>query len=274
MTAPFFGTQARILMTEWKAIAKCIIAHSVPAKEKPIVSIDDLENFDIENLENINFAAADELPNILDEKNIQIALQGPFGGMLRDKLAAYAKISRWRLEIHLSREELFKSKRTTSSEPNIFTEKKLEKCSSNQLDEIQVQLDSLTDEHEAVWIQFIHDWTQRLIHFLSESNLRMTEREINELRHEDIPSELLPRFIEVSLKLPKQDYSQMTFVDYLYLKGLLTLQSALSRQHLPHDDALLAKKLQPFEPELAQMRTEEQNLLTMQNQQTNPLIPT
>jgi len=48
------------------------------------------------------------------------------------------------------------------------------------------------------------------------------------------------------------------------LKALLTAQSALSRQHLPHDDHEIQQKLKNFEPILEQMKTKEQEMLAEQ----------
>jgi hypothetical protein len=259
----FYSTQARILMAEWVILAKLIMAHSIPAKEKKVVSIEDLESFDIENLENINFGTSEELPHIMAEKNINIAMQGPFGAMLKEKMAVYAAISRVRLEIHVSKEELFKTKRTTPEEQRI-PEKKLEKLSFSLLDELQNQLDELTQQHDQEWQEFIQSWTDALLAFFTQSQLTLTEREVKELKDEDIATELLPRFIEVGLKPPKPSYPQMSCTDYLQLKAFLTIQSALSRQHLPHDDAQIQQKLLGFKSELAKMQKQEQELLAEQ----------
>jgi hypothetical protein len=268
----FFGTQARILMTEWQALAKIIVAHSIAAKDKPITNFEDLESFDIENLENITFATADDLPNILAQKSITIALQGPFGSMIKEKMTAYAKLSRLRLELHLSKEELFKQKRLPVAEEEKIPAKKLEKLNPAQLDEIQNELDELTKLHEQEWQQFIQEWQDRLLAYLAKSKIVITDRETKELKDEDVSSELLPRFIEVGLKLPQKDYDNMSFTDYLYLKALLTVQSALSRQHLTHSDTEIQQKLQDFKPELDKMQKQENQLLEAQKKLTQTIL--
>lgn len=266
------STQARILITEWKSLAKLIANHSTPMKEKPITHIEELENFDIENLENITFSTADEIPNTLSEKQIQTALQGPFGGLFKQKMSVYAKIARFRLEIHLSKEELFKGKRAIQPEAEQISAKKLEKLSFSQLDKIQADLDTLTEQHDQEWQEFIQEWTEKLIKFFAQSRLTLTERELKELRDEDIITELLPRFIEVGLKPPQKTYPEISFADYLYLKALLTTQSALSRQHLAHDDNEIQQKLQGFKSALTQMQKQEQELLEAQKQATLNLL--
>src|SRR5579864_4249928 len=108
---PFFmSTSSRILMSEWKELAKCIVNHSTPLHEKPITNIEELESFDIENLENISLGTSSEDTHILTEKQIQVVLQGPYGAFLKQKLKYYANIARFRLEIYLNGEELFKNK--------------------------------------------------------------------------------------------------------------------------------------------------------------------
>ena len=190
------GTQARILITEWQAVAKLIAAHSIPAKEKPIANIEDLENFDIDSLENLTFSTADELPNILSEKQIQTTLQGPYGSFIKEKMHAYARLARLRLEMHLSKDELFKSRRIPIPESEQIPAKKLEKINLSDLEEKQKQLDQLAEEHDREWKEFIESWTQKLVQYFSQSNLALTEREIKELNDDDIITEVLPRFIE------------------------------------------------------------------------------
>lgn len=268
----FLGTQARILMTEWKALAKLIVAHSTSAKDKPITNLEELENFDIENLENITFSTADEFPNVLAEKHIQTALQGPFGAMIKEKMTAYAKISRLRLEIHLSKEDLFKGRRIVQPEEEQIPAKKLEKLSFVQLDKIQSELDTLTEKHDQEWQNFIQKWNEELINFFIQSNLGLTEREIKEIKDEDISTELLPRFIEIGMKLPRKDYSQMSFTDYLSLKALLAAQSALSRQHLAHGESEIQPVLQGFQVKFALMQKQEQELLEEQKKLTLEVV--
>ncbi len=268
----FISTQARILITEWQALAKLIVSHSVPAKDKPITNIEDLESFDIENLENITFSTADELPNILSEKQVQTALQGPYGNLIREKMRAYSRIARFRLEMHLSKEELFKNKRATLAEQEQIPVKKLDKLSFTQLDQIQSELDNLTAEHDQQWREFIEEWSDHLIQFLNQTKLSLTERETKEFQDEDIATEILPRFIEVSLKLPKKDYAEMSCVDYLHLKALLTIQSALSRQHLAHDDNEIQQKLKDFKSMWSEMEKQEKALLENQKQLTEQVL--
>ncbi len=268
----FFGTQARILITEWKGLAKCIMDHSIPAKDRPINQIDDLENFDIENLENINFSTADELPNIIPEKNIRVALQGPYGGMIQQKMAAYAKVARLRLEIHLSKEELFKINRAILPEDQKIPIKKMEKFDFTQLDNIQNQLDSAVLEHNLEWGEFIEEWTNQLLEYLVQSQLAMTDREVKDLHEEELASELLPRFLDLGMKLPQKDYPQMTFSDYLLLKAMLLVQSSLSRRHLEHTDVQIQKKLQGFQANLEQMREQERQLLKIHQDQTDLIV--
>lgn len=268
---PFLGTQARILITEWQIVAKLVAAHSITSKEKAITKIEDLESFDIENLENITFSTQDELPNILTEKQLQIALQGPYGSFLKEKITAFAKITRLRLEVHLSKDELFKDKRIVISEEEKISPKKISKLNFEKLDQAQQELSILTETHHQEWQEFIEDWTNQLLNFLYKSQLSLTEREMDELKSEDIANELLPRFIEVGVKLPKK-YLNMSFYDYLYLKSLLVIQSALSRQHLSHDDNELQQKLKGFKNSFAQMVKQEQQLLEEQKKMTEMLL--
>lgn len=268
----FFGTQARILMTEWKGLAKCIMDHSTPVKDRPVNPLEDLENFDIENLESINFSTADDLPNILAEKNIKVALQGPYGAMIQQKMAAYAKIARLRLEIHLSKEEIFKGKRAILAEEQKIPVKKIEKFNFTQLDEIQYSLDEAVVQHNTEWNEFIEVWTNQLIDYLVKSQLSMTDREVKDLQDEELITDILPRFHEIGMKLPRKDYPKMTFSDYLYLKAMLITQSALSRQHLEHTDAQVQKKLQGFQAELAQMQEQEQKVLQIQQELTDLIV--
>lgn len=268
-----FSTQTRILLTEWKAITKLIVDHSIPAKEKPISHIEELENFDIEHLENLTFSTAEAFPHILSEKQIATALQGPYGAHIRQKMAAYAKNARFRLELHLNKEEMFKNKRLVLPPEEQLSPKKLLKLSFNDLDKIQNELDSLTKEHDAQWRAFLQDWTKHLANFLVTSGgVPLTEREHKELHDEDIATELLPRFIEVGLATPEPSYPQLNFSTYLYLKAMLAVQSALSRQHLPHGESEIDNILKKYKSEWATMENQERDGLEKQKEITQSAL--
>lgn len=269
---PFLGTQTRILLTEWKALAKVIVAHSMAAKDKPITSFADLENFDIENLENLTLATTDEIPHILSEKQINTALQGPFGAAIKQKMAAYAIIARLRLELHLNKEEIFKGKRLTLPPEQQIPEKKLLKLSFSQIDETQTNLDQITEQHDQEWQNFLQRWNEQLLAFLNKSTMPLTEREIKEFKDEDIATELLPRFSDVGLTLPKKNYAHMSFSDYLQLKAQLTVQSSLSRRHLSHTNNDIEQVLKNFSEQLTTMQNQEQQLLERQQAAIDSVI--
>lgn len=268
----FLSTQSRILLTEWQSLAKVIVAHSVASKEKPITNLEELESFDIENLENITFSTAEEFPNVLSEKQINTALQGPFGALIKEKMSGYATIARFRLELHLNKEDMFKNKRAPLAEKEKIPEKKMSKINFSELDRMQKELDTKTIEHNQEWLDFIHEWTEALINYLIHANVKLTEREVQDLHTEDIATELLPRFRELGMTLPQKEYPSMSFADYLILKAELAVQSALSRRHLPHGHSEIQETLKNFKPHLTTMQNQEQQLLSLQQKTTAALL--
>lgn len=268
----FLGTQTRILLSEWKALAKIIVAHTTLVKEKPITNIEELESFDIDNLENLTFMTPSEAPHILSEKQIRSVLQGPFGVIVKQFMSAYAEISRYRLELHLSKEDLFKTKRATLSTEHQIPSQRLVNLTFAKLEESQLQLDDLTSTHEQEWQNFIQKWSDELIKFLIKGKAIITEREINELQTEELANDIIPRFIELSMKLPKSEYPSMSFTEYLQLKAHLAVQSALSRQHLPHTEADLQEVLKNFKSSFNSMQQQEKQLQTQQQQQIQRIL--
>ncbi|MBS0351079.1 MAG: hypothetical protein JSR33_07830 [Proteobacteria bacterium] len=268
----FLGTQSRILITEWQGLAKIIVAHSVPSQEKVITNIEDLESFDIENLENITFSTGDEIPNILTEKHLNAALQGPYHGFILDKMRAYAYVARFRLELHLQKEEIFKNKRAVLDQSEQIPAKKLTKLTADQLDQMQSDLDQLTEQHDQQWRELINEWSDQLLSYFQQSQVSLTEREINGMKEEDVAAEILPRFIEIGLKLPEKDYSTLSCADYLYLKTLLTLQSALSRQHQVHELKDIEEKIKKYKTVWGEIEKHEKALLSQQLKTTEEVI--
>lgn len=268
----FLSTQARILISEWKELAKCIISHSTPLHEKPITNLEELENFDIENLENITLGTSSEDTHILSEKQITVALQGPFGAFLNQKIASYAKVARFRLEIHLKSEELFKGKRTTLAAEDQISEKQLKKITFSELTATQKQLEDLVVEHENEWLEFIKNWTETLIEYFKSSNLPLTDREIKDLYDENLATEILPRFSDLSMQLPKKKYPTMAFIDYLILKSHLAIQSSLSRRHLSHEELDILDILRNFKPQFELMKQQEEALLSSQKALTEEVV--
>lgn len=265
-------THVRLLLSEWKALAKLIVTHSTPTKDKPITNLEDLESFDIENLENLVLEAPNENPPILHEKQILVALQGPYGTLIRQKMAAFAYITRLRLELHLSKEEVFKSRRATLPEEDQISPEKIVELSFSTLDNYQKELESMTEQHNEQWLHFIGHWNNEFMGFLVKESIKLTERESKEFQDEETPSEILPRFIEVGLKLPKPEYAEMNFSEYLELKGRLIIQSSLSRQHLSHTDTDINKIIKKFDKSFANMQKQEKRLVQEQQNLTQSVL--
>lgn len=251
-------------MSEWRELAKCIVNHSTPLHEKPITNIEELESFDIENLENISLGTSSEDTHILTEKQIHVVLQGPYGAFVKQKISHYAKIARFRLEIYLNGEELFKNKRTTLPAEDQINEKKLKKINFSDLNTAHTQLEQILIEHDNEWTEFIKKWIGVLLEYLERTKLPFTDRETKELYDESLATEILPRFIELSMALPRKEYTEMSFSDYLILKAHLAIQSSLSRRHLSHEELDILDVLRNFKPQLEEMKTEETELLINQ----------
>lgn len=249
----FIGTYAKIILSDWPMLAELVSVHTQLIKHAPEQE-KEVQQF-----------------NLLSERQITDAIKGPYQAFFKQKMIAYAAISRLQLELTVEKEEVFKEKRTPP-ETKELPKKLVEKFSFSDLDNIRSELDQLTSEHDQQWKEYIQQWQGKILSRINEIGITLTEIEIKEFKDQEPISELYDRFVNLHIELPKTKKNAMNFQKYFTYKIYLIIHSALSRQHRPHQQEDIKKILKLLKSDLDAIRKEEKQILADQKQATDKLI--
>lgn len=258
----YISTHARIFLSDWRTLADLVNKHTKLVKESVQSEHNELEE---------ESETKQEKKPVLTTRQINDALNGPYQRFFKDKMTAYAAISRMKLELNIIKNEIFKDKRQASPELSLPASQ-LEKFSMQDLHEIQNELNELTEKDNVEWETHLADWQQHIIEALKQYNISLNEIEIIEFQGKEPISELLERFTELNIQLPKTKKNGMNFAAYLTYKTNIAIHSALSRQHQPHEQTDINKILKSLKSVFDKITKEENNLIKKQQAATNAII--
>ncbi len=250
------GTDARLVISDWHVLAKIIAGHATLIKD--LVQGEDEEET--------------SRPNVLSQREIEDAFNGPLQKFFKQKATAYAATARVRLEITMREDENLKGRRAKLNDKDKVPESIVKKTSISDLNKIQTALDQLTSEHNEKWEESRTAWNEHILQRLSECDLSLSEIEVKEFKDPEPISELNDRFVSLNIDLPKINKADMDFSQYLTLKADVTIQSALSRQHLPNAQSDIQRVLKQLKSDFSNIRKQEQQILEEQKTATNEVV--
>ncbi len=251
----FIDTSARIIFSDWKILANIAVKHSTSVKDMLQANAEESSPF-----------------TILSDTQVAEALAGPFGHFFKQKMSAYARISRMQMELNISKEDVFKGKRAPHAEAKALPKKQIDKFTLADVENIQNKLDTLTNEHITQWEEQLSLWKQQLVEQLTQQDQALSDIEIKEINDPEPLSELLDRFTNLSVELPKVKKGDVTFTSYLTYKAQLAIHSSLSRKQLPHQADDIKKVLKKLKAFFDQVQKQEQALIEQQQTETDEAI--
>lgn len=251
----FFGTYARIILSDWPALAELLVRYSTPIK----VSIKKDKPANTSKL-------------ILTKAQIDETLISPFHTFLKPHINAAAMLYRFKFELAVQENEALKEQLPKLDEKQILPAGTLEKISVNQIEKMQTDLNTLLGQQNKQWNEGLLLWKETLVNALEKNGVSLSDLEYKELQNQETTSELLDRFVELNIDLPKTRKSEMTFHKYLTLKIDLSIQSALSRTQKPHAQSDIQKVLKKIKTPLEMIRKQEIQIAAQQKQAVEALI--
>jgi hypothetical protein len=181
-------------------------------------------------------------PIALSDKQIFNALNGPYHVFFQQHFDALSRINRVILAQYLSKEE--EIKKTDFEEAlDLGVNKTLLERDSHEINRLRDTLNDMVPTHLAEWEAHDHESSQKLLDALAENGVHLNDIEITQFQLNETISEIDDRFVDLKLSLPSQkkkkqaEQDVMRFAFYFQLKVVLAIQSALSRLHLPHEQA-------------------------------------
>lgn len=249
----FFSTHAKFILSEWSALHDLIVKHTTLIKKSKA-------------------SAAEEETIKLTDRHLQDALAGPYQAFFKPIITAYALLMRYRLELNVVEHDIFKENRPILPEQQPIPKKRLAKISITDLETMQDKLNDLITQYDDQWQDHIEQWQQLLLSDMSHALNSLSDIEMKEFKDLEPFSELLDRFTLLQLPLPKTKGTDMNFKNYFKLKSDLTIHSALSRQHKPHEQAEIDKILKLLKPTLDHIQKDEKQLLENLSEAVNTII--
>ena len=250
----YLTTYTRAVLSDWQVLAGVIVQHTQ--------LLEDVKK---------NGDKPPVIPNLLTDQHITDSLNGPYSAFVSQKMRAYAAIGRLKSEHIIQENELFKEGSSNPIESQLSPQF-LSSYSLANLNAMQKQLNQLTAQHHSQWVDNHIQWNEAVAQALGNAGISLSEIEYNGLCDDEPISELLDRFIELKLELPKSRSNTDTFDGYLTLKAYLAVQSSLSRNQKSSTPDEVNKVLKSLKSLFNDMEKQQQKLLSTQLGETNNII--
>ena len=245
----FLDTYARVMLSDWQTLMKFIQEHTKRLQQQ--LQSDPRQT----NL------------NILSEQQIQEIMHGPYHHFVQQQIHAFALLNFANYSLKVDEDEAFKAaKMPQEITKKTIPAKMLQAISQQDIDRIRTELERHFYEAEEQWETLRQESISNLNAQFLKNNLALSEDEKQTLAADEPISELLERFTERQLILPKHKSKQYTFADYYFLKCIIVVHSALSRQQLPHTKKEIDTQLKTFKTCFNQIKLAEQTCI--ENQKT------
>jgi hypothetical protein len=251
----FINTYQRVLISDYPTIAKLLYKHSCFLKDGGY------------NEEEFN---ADPT-NVLSEKQIQDAIQGPYSAFFLSKIQVFTIIARLRMAAHIEKEDSLKDNLTTLEKDFEIDPKKLEDFPSDEVTKLQEQFDELVTSQYQQWEGQLFFWQMSLTGAMRESGVAVTEMEADEFAAAEPITEILDHYKDLNLEPPKVSYP-LSFADYFRLKAYIAIHSALSRMMQPHTPKDIEKHMKALKKTLQEVEQKEKELAAAQNAETDEFL--
>lgn len=241
-----FDTYARLIFSDWQALTTVLIDHVSSCKVQPT------------ELENEQPPATGV--KLLDEQQINDALDGPLGTFFRNMLATYVVYLRVATEKNIIDNDVFKGKRHNAEGEFKIPNDDVKRVSEDDVKDIKKQLNNLAKTSGEAWQENYAQWCEDTIQALDAAGIQLSEIEKTEFLSEEPISELLERFVELNIDQPKLKKGEMNYANYIKLKTDLAVLSSLSRQHMSHTQADIDKVLKKVKKQFDHIAKQEKQL--------------
>ena len=251
----FINTYQRVLLSDWQTMAKLLFKHSALLKQGGY------------NEKEFN----EDPTNVLTDRQINDSLQGPYSAFFLSHIQTFSKLARWRMAAHIEKEDSLKDNLSSLDKTLKIPLKKIETVGIDGIKELEEQLNELVSTHNQEWEGQLFFWQISITGALKSDGLELAEIETDDFNAPEPLSELLERYKGLNLEPIKVNYP-LCFADYFRLKAYLLIQSALSRQHLAHDDKTIQKNMKILKKPLQEIEKSEKKLLNTQQTTLNELV--
>jgi hypothetical protein len=245
----FITTDQRILLSDWPPLAESIMLHSLPLKAQ------------IEN----QIGSQLMLGQVLTDQQIFEAIQGPYSGLYKPVILAFSTLARMRTMLHIKKEDSLNDNMKDTQKAAFPNNKQLEQVTLDDINRYREALEECLANHTQQWNGQCFLWQMQLIGELRHAELDINDHEIEVFNAAEPLSDLFDRFKALSITPPKHTLP-LNFSSYFQLKSYLLIVSALSRQHLPHDEKNIASFMKALKKSFSTIKKESDAIAAQQAQ--------
>ncbi len=246
------STYARLALSDWQVLSKLIVKHGTL--------------FHAETKTPVN--------PLLEIETIQEAFRGPYQAFLRERLPIYSGLGRVKSKLITTQQDLLKRDSATPLPPEQTTlpAELLAGITMPMLEQIKQQLDQNTQEQYAQWQEAVNYWKNGLSQYLNQTNIVLTDIELEEFMRDETVSEVFTRYKNLSIPLPSMKNGCSCFGIYLRLKTVIAVYSSLNRRMQPHNETDIELILKPLSNYFSDIEKYERQMIENQQQLAMQII--
>lgn len=145
---------------------------------------------------------------------------------------------------------------------------------AQQLVSVDDQLSKLGPEQNKEWVTYRDQTLEELTEAFHSTGISLNEMEIGDLKKQDTFAAIRKRFKDLDIPLPLPDIKggHLPYSTYFELKAYLAIQSALSRNLLPHSHADILTYMSKLKDVFKKSNDVGTQLFTQENKTTESLI--
>lgn len=247
-----FSTSTKLLINEWSTLHSTVLSYC----SAPI-------NSDINT---------DTNPLLIDDTYLEDAYNGPLSVFFRLVTGSLSQLKQIRTAISLSSDNELNA---TDDLQDQFACKDidLEYVSAPKVDNLIKQIEESIPERYQLWLSLYQDSCESIIKTLRELDLALNEDETGELIVLDTRHTLLKRLDTLAIE-PFKETEVLELVSYMQLKSQITIKSALSRTHQPHQDSDIKRISRKLKSCFDSLKKDQLNLQKTQLQELDAEIKT
>lgn len=243
----FMTTDQRVLLSDWPPLARLLEKHSAPLKAG-------------------GYQGNEEgRAEVLSEKAIYDAYQGPYHFLFEQIINAYVELARLRMAIHINHDDNLTENLTHPDTTWPINKNRIKNLSMDDINHCRDELETCLNDHNQQWEGQLFLWQMQITSALRDAGLDINNYENEEFSVPEPLSELLERFTSLNIT-PPVFTEPLGFAQYFKLKAYLMILGALSRQHLPHETKDIEKFMKELKKPLSTIEKESQSIAAQQQQ--------
>ena len=253
----FITTYARKVISDWPELAGIMLHYSTFVKDQMGGAGSALKSAE----------------RVLTAGQIDEVLNGPYQSFAQMLMSGYALITRLNhAKIAINNDAFKQPEGLIDENDSQLPVELVKRITSAEIKTMTESLDALLKEFDQAWEEFYQRVEGMLLDKFAQMKLKLTEQDMIEFKNRYPASELLDRFVDLSLPVSDFDVKSINFSGYFYCKSALCVYSTLSVAHLANQPYDISAVLRPLAKFFSKVAQDDKAMLAKQTKQINELL--